>query len=170
MPRRRRPRSGPNRTPSAPPTTSPTAIPAVVVTEVVATEVVVSKVVLGKLAAYTARHTDGVARLEPGVAEMVSQLGRWGREQATGRPELPHEGVHVQSRHDGVHVHLDIATAGRFRAADVAHRLRDAVAAHLTRAAGVVVAAVTVTVLDVDFDDGLLTDAPEPRHRSEYDR
>lgn len=137
----------------------------------VTTETVVSDLVLAKLAAHTALHTDGVARLEPGVAGMMSRLGRWGREHATGRPELPHEGVHARTDHDGVHLHLDIVTTGSHRAADVAHHLRAAVAENLTAATGATVAAVTVTVLDIDTTDGLLTDpGPHAGARSEPDQ
>lgn len=130
-------------------------------TDLPVTRIVVDPLVLAMIAAGTARRTPGVARLQPGVAAMLSQLGRWGREQITGTTEAPHEGVRAHHRPDGVHVELDVVTTGHHLAVTTAHQLRAAIAHDLTELAGDTVAAVTVTVLEVDLSAGLRTD-PDP--------
>lgn len=125
------------------------------------TQVVIGDLVLAKIAAHTARHASGVARLQPGVGEMVTVIGRWGRENVTGHPELPHEGVHARTDDDGIHIGIDIVTAGTHLAATVAHQLREAVARDLTAATGLPVATVDVTVLDIDTTAGLRTERPD---------
>ena len=142
-----------------------TAQPAVEAVEAVeAVQIVVGEVVVAKLAADVAARTPGVARLEPGVGGVLTQFGRWGREQVTGVPELPHEGVRAQLDAGGARVYLNIVTEGTRSTHLVAHRLRGAVAHAIPRLLGVSVIEVGVTVLSIDTAAGLTVHTSDGEH------
>ena len=132
-----------------------------------AVQIVVAEVVVAKLAADVAARTPGVARLEPGVGGVLTQFGRWGREQVTGVPELPHEGVRAQLDAGGARVYLDVVTEGTWSTHLVAHRLRDAVADAIPRLLGVSVVEVGVTVLSIDTAAGLTVHTSDGEHHDE---
>ncbi|MEV5649816.1 Asp23/Gls24 family envelope stress response protein [Nocardia sp. NPDC052254] len=114
-----------------------------------AAEYVASDEVIAAVAAHAATAVPGVAYLEPGVLGLLGHLARGGR-QLWGGPDLA-PGAGVRVRHSGgwLRVHVDLAVAAGCQVGEVGQAVQRAVVGMVTEQTGMVVDAVSVTILDI---------------------
>ncbi|MGC7094496.1 Asp23/Gls24 family envelope stress response protein [Amycolatopsis lurida] len=118
-------------------------------------EWVIGEPVVAAVAAAAAAGVPGVARLEPGVFGLVGSLGRVLRQQVKGLDPAPTEGVRVSYADNAeVRLEIDLVLSGSEQVAAVARAVQRAVAGAVAAATGLVVASVSVAVLDVELRGG----------------
>jgi uncharacterized alkaline shock family protein YloU len=118
-----------------------------------ATEWVVDKPVVAAVAANAATSVSGVLRMEPGLAGLATSIARVARQRIRGLDPVPVEGVRVELDGRSVRLALDVVVSGQDQVAAVGQAVQRAVTAAVGAATGLAVAAVSVTVLDVDVVD-----------------
>ncbi|MEV0295922.1 Asp23/Gls24 family envelope stress response protein [Nocardia sp. NPDC050710] len=115
-----------------------------------ASQVVIETPVIAAVAARAVLATPGVVRLEPGVRGLVSTLVRAGKQRWTSADPAPAEGVRVRRADDGaLHVQVDVVLSTERQAAAVGHAVQREVSRVVSEQTGVVVAEVSVTILDI---------------------
>lgn len=111
----------------------------------------VANQVIAAIAVRAAAGTSGVVRLEPGLAGLVGSLVRIARGQLKGVDPAPTDGVRVTDDAAGLHIEVDLVTSGQDQVAAVAVRVQRAVANAVHAATGLILAEVSVSVLDVEL-------------------
>lgn len=115
-------------------------------------ETVVAADAVAAVAAYAAATTPGVVRLEAGVSGLLGDLTRSTWQRVAGIRPAPVTGTTVALDAGGaVRAHLDIAVDGHRQAAATASAVRRSVARAVNANTGLPVAAVIVSILDVDL-------------------
>lgn len=122
------------------------------------TEVEISESVAAGIAAHAASTVRGVVRLEPGIGGFMTDLAVRARHQLGPGEAIspaPREGVEVTVKGATAYVQVDVAVDTGERAASVAHAVQIAIAESLLANAALIVARVTVSILDIEvFEDG----------------
>ncbi|NEW40952.1 Asp23/Gls24 family envelope stress response protein [Nocardia cyriacigeorgica] len=117
--------------------------------------VLIETPVVAAVAAYAARSTPGVVRLEPGVRGLVTTLVRAGRQRWLATDPAPSEGVRVRRTEMGrLLVQVDVVISGDRHAGEVGRAVQREVAAVVRAQTGQDVDEVVVSILDIE---------PEPR-------
>ncbi len=112
-------------------------------------EYIASDEVIAVVAAHAAAAVPGVAYLEPGVLGLLGHLARSGRQWWGGRDVAPSAGVRVRHSGGWLKVHVDLAVASGWQVAEVGQAVQRAVAGMVTEQTGMVVDAVSVSILDI---------------------
>ncbi|MET7772959.1 Asp23/Gls24 family envelope stress response protein [Nocardia sp. NPDC005366] len=116
-------------------------------------EIVIEPAVVAAVSARAALATPGVVRLEPGIRGLVSTLVRVGRQRWAGADPVPAEGVVVRRDEDGaLHVGMNVVLSGDRQVAAVGYAVQREVTRVVSEQTGVVVADVSVSVLDIEPD------------------
>jgi uncharacterized alkaline shock family protein YloU len=119
-----------------------------------AVDYAVREPVIAAVAAHAAARVAGVARLEPGLAGLVTSMARSTRQRLAGVDAAPTEGVRAEV--DGGQVWLEVAVAIRSRktAAAVGQAVQRSVAKAVHDATGYQVAEVAVSILHIESSPG----------------
>lgn len=115
------------------------------------TEWVVHKPVVAAVAVHAATQVAGVVRLEPGLVGLATSMARVARQKIKGLDPAPVEGVRVEIDGTSVRVALDVVTSGQDQVAAVGQAVQRAVTSAVTTATGLTVAAVSVSILDIEL-------------------
>ncbi|MFC8044563.1 Asp23/Gls24 family envelope stress response protein [Nocardia sp. NPDC057353] len=115
------------------------------------TEVVVEPAVLAAVAARAALAVPGVLRLEPGMRGLVSTWVRTGRQRFGGGDSAIADGVRVRNHADGrITVEVDVVLSTERPAAAAGLAVQREIARVLAEHTGQRVAAVLVSILDIE--------------------
>jgi len=127
-------------------------------------DVVIDPSVAAAIAMHAAGSVPGVVRLEPRMTGLVASLATRARHSLGRGGPAPVDGVVVDIHGATASVHVDLTTAAGAHVATVARHVQAAVAHVLRVDAGLTAAAVSVSVLDIDFPGAAATD-PMPGRR-----
>ncbi|GAA3557421.1 Asp23/Gls24 family envelope stress response protein [Amycolatopsis ultiminotia] len=113
-------------------------------------EYVIADPVVASVAARAAIETSGVVRLEPGLRGLVTAWTRAARQRWKGLEPAPADGVRVRTVEGRRIVEVDVVTSGVDQAAAVGRAVQRAVTRAVADQTGLSVAAVTVSILDIE--------------------
>ncbi|MEV5715141.1 Asp23/Gls24 family envelope stress response protein [Amycolatopsis mediterranei] len=111
---------------------------------------VIADPVIASVAARAAITTPGVVRLEPGLRGLVTAWTRAARQRWKGLDPAPADGVRVRTTDGRVTIQIDLVTAAADQAAAVGRAVQRAVTRFVAEQTGLVVAEVTVSILDIE--------------------
>ncbi|MEU0529318.1 Asp23/Gls24 family envelope stress response protein [Amycolatopsis tolypomycina] len=113
-------------------------------------EHVIADPVIASVAARAAITTPGVVRLEPGLRGLVTSWTRAARQRWQGLDPAPADGVRVRTTGGRVTVEIDLVTAADDQVAAVGRAVQRAVRRSVAEQTGLVVDAVSVSVMDIE--------------------
>lgn len=115
---------------------------------------VIAEPVIAAVAARAAVGVPGVARLEPGLTGLASQVARSVRQKINGLAPAPSEGVRVTVDRSAVpsnlRVSVDMVASGHDQAAAVGRAVQREVGHAVADATGLTPQAVVVSIMDID--------------------